>query len=110
MSSKHTHQSRPEPFSAEIAGSRVVFRGELDMASVAAAERAIADCWAATGTVELDLSELAFLDSSGLHVLIEARNQADLNQHAFVVTGVSEQAREVMELTDTLAWLTGAED
>ena len=104
------YPSNPEPFSVEVVGSRIVFRGELDMASAPAAERAIAECWAATGAAEVDLSDLQFLDSSGLHVLIEARNAASSNRHAFVVVDVSEQAREVMELTDTLDWLTGAQD
>ncbi len=110
VSSRAMYPSNPEPFSVEVAGSRVVFRGELDMASAPAAERAIAECWAATGAAELDLSELEFLDSSGLHVLIEARNAASGNEHTFVVVELSEQAREVMELTDTLDWLTGDEE
>ena len=103
------YPSNPEPFSVEVDGSRIVFRGELDMASAPAAQHSAIARSAASGAAEVDLSELTFLDSSGLHVLIEARHAAEANRHSFVVSSLSEQAREVMELTDTLDWLTGAE-
>jgi anti-sigma B factor antagonist len=51
---------------------RVRFTGELDLAGVVAARAALADgVGESAERVELELGELAFLDSSGLSVFIE---------------------------------------
>jgi anti-anti-sigma factor len=45
-------------------------RGELDVASYDAAATAVASLFDATGDVTLDLSELTFVDSSGIRLFI----------------------------------------
>lgn len=60
-------------FSAVLDGSGVLHvRGELDLAR-AAASRAASDQLAVCGdVVRLDLAEVTFMDSCGVHVLAEA--------------------------------------
>lgn len=64
------------PFRASVAAVdgrvRVQLAGELDLATVADAEQAIARARSETpGPLRLDLSQLTFLDSSGLRLMIE---------------------------------------
>jgi anti-anti-sigma factor len=66
----------PPPFIAvvEPVGEhvRVALAGELDLATVAEAEEAIARARRDTpGPLRLDLSEVTFLDSSGLRMVME---------------------------------------
>jgi anti-sigma B factor antagonist len=65
----------PTDFRCEVAPSRLAVFGELDLASVAAFEEALAEVCPVDGTaaateVVLDLDGLEFIDSSGLHVLV----------------------------------------
>jgi anti-anti-sigma factor len=56
-------------------------RGELDIASVPALEERLTDLrvQASGQTIRLDLAELEFIDSTGLHALIRAMNDASAN-------------------------------
>ena len=61
-------------------GVHVRFAGELDLATVAAAEAAVARARRETpGPLHLDLADVTFLDSSGLRLVvrIEAACRAD---------------------------------
>ena len=66
----------PPPFSVTVSpegdGVRVWLAGELDMATVGEAEAAVARARRETpGPLRLDLSELTFLDSSGLRLVLK---------------------------------------
>ena len=70
--------SVPPPFRATVApapggaGVHVRFAGELDLATVADAEEVVARARRESpGSLRLDLSELTFLDSSGLRLVIQ---------------------------------------
>jgi anti-sigma B factor antagonist len=101
----------PEAFSATLEGRdgrvRVVLRGELDFAAAAAAGSALMDACNRGEPVEVDLSGLSFLDSSGLRALVAARHHADREQRRMIVVDASPQAARVLELTNTDDWLRG---
>ena len=50
-------------------------------------------------TLELDVSRLRFLDSSGLRVLIVAHNQLDPKGGGVVLVGPSDATRRVIEIS-----------
>lgn len=73
--------SRPIAFELEVSASingttTVVPRGELDLATVPELEGWLEDLCRARADVVLDLSEVTFVDSCGLHVLLRARSRA----------------------------------
>ena len=68
--------SVPPPFHATVehddGHARVRFAGELDLATVAEAEAAVEQARGdGAGPLRLDLSEVTFLDSSGLRLIME---------------------------------------
>lgn len=73
--------------SADDAGGRcrVTARGELDLGTVDRVEAAVSDGFARGRAVLLDLRGLAFLDSSGIRLLLTAREQAVTAGQAFTV-------------------------
>lgn len=60
-----------------IDGSRavVVLGGELDMATVGEFEQALSEVEQSAKSIVLDLSDLEFVDCSGLHSFISAQNR-----------------------------------
>ncbi|MEA2160885.1 MAG: anti-sigma factor antagonist [Solirubrobacteraceae bacterium] len=54
----------------------IVLRGELDLASAEAFERTLRDAEASPGRLVVDLSGLGFIDSTGIHVLLEAQRRS----------------------------------
>lgn len=74
--------------------------GELDLLSSPALEQELervnsADC----DVVLLDLRELEFMDSTGLHVLIKAHQQAHDAGRDFVLTKGGDQVQRLLDLT-----------
>jgi anti-anti-sigma factor len=60
-------------FSVQVGTIPVFFvRGELDMATTPILNEAIATAIASRGPVVLDLSEVRFMDSTGIHAIMEA--------------------------------------
>lgn len=49
----------------------------------------------------LDLRELTFVDSSGLHALVGAYNRSELNGHRILLVGASRSLRRLCEMTGT---------
>ena len=59
-------------FLIELDGERGArLRGELDLATYDAAMEGLSELFGATGDVSLDLSELTFVDSSGIRLFIQ---------------------------------------
>jgi anti-sigma B factor antagonist len=81
---------------------RLHLEGELDMATRPQVERALLraeDSGAAV--IELDLSGLTFMDSSGLHIALEARDRALQKGHSLVLLEGAESVQRIFELTAT---------
>lgn len=82
--------------------ARVALAGDLDMSTVPALERTL-DLYRADGieAVILDLRDLSFMDSTGLHAFLRARNDADEQGHRLYLVSASAAARRVFEVTET---------
>jgi anti-anti-sigma factor len=90
----------------------VAVSGDIDLSTSAAVQTAVTGAVATPGVtgVEVDLSEVGFLDSSGIALLLKGRRSADEHRVAFRVTGAHGIAKRVMELTGVWAHLAGEPD
>ena len=61
----------------DVDGSAVVVSGEIDAHTAAHLEDAIEHAAEAASTVDLDLSQVSFMGSSGLRALLAARQRGD---------------------------------
>lgn len=93
---------------AEFAPPRMTLalKGELDLADAPSLEREIlALPWSHLTELIVDLAEVTFVDSTGLHVLIRASQRAAAAGVRFSVVHVPEQPRKLFTLvglTDSL--------
>ena len=93
----------PPPFRVSSEPSdeafRVVAEGEIDLDAAPQLRSALAIAETAPGrSVVLDLSQVTFIDSSGIRVLVEAAQRADSNGHRLsIVSGPS--VDRVIEIT-----------
>lgn len=97
---------------SEDAGAlRVVAHGDLDIATAGRLGRALeeAERRASGNSVVLDLSGLAFMDSTGLQVLLDADVRAAGAAHALAVVPGDGEARRVIEIADALSHLSVTE-
>lgn len=80
--------------------ARVVkLAGELDLYNAPQVRDALADaCEDAPARVVVDLSEVEFIDSTALGVLIEARTQLD-NRRAFLLAAPGLETRRALEIS-----------
>jgi anti-anti-sigma factor len=87
----------------------VALAGELDLGSKDQVERAIGQAVDLDGVrlVLVDLSGLAFIDSSGIAVLLKGRRQADKAGIAYQVSAAGGIVRQVLSLTGVLEHLSG---
>ena len=83
--------------------------GAMDLDAVDSVERAIGEAVDEPGTttVVVDLSEVDFLDSSGIAILLKGRRSADVGGVAYQVTGATGMVRQILELTGVWAHLSG---
>jgi anti-anti-sigma factor len=93
-----------QPFSVIVStdGDRatVAFRGELDMSGVDRARQAIEEAESGDATLlVLDLSELDFIDSTGLEVMLRAGRRAHESGRRLIVARPSRYVRRLLELT-----------
>jgi anti-sigma B factor antagonist len=93
-----------QPFSVTVTsdGDRatVSLRGELDLAGVDRAREAIEQAESTPGgLLVLDLSELDFIDSTGLEVLLRAARRAHDTGRRLIVQRPSRYVRRLLELT-----------
>lgn len=89
---------------------RMALRGELDIvAAHVLSERLVSiEQEGATGIL-LDLRDLTFIDSTGVHALIEAWDRAHENGRRLLFFGTTPTARRLFELTGTEYLLDGQE-
>lgn len=77
----------------------VVLSGELDLASAPLAAEQVAAAQEQSPLVWLDLRELSFMDSSGLHMIISADARARSRGERLTIIHGSDAVRRVFELT-----------
>jgi anti-sigma B factor antagonist len=84
----------------------IALGGELDMATAAELEHRVDGVLAdSTRAMTLDLTELTFVDSSGIAALARAQNRARAHGLAFAIEGVSAPVRRILELSGMLTEL-----
>ena len=85
--------------SQEGDGLRLLLTGELDIVSVSLLEDRLSGLRDSGVAVRLDLSKLDFIDSGGLHALIQAMNDASADGWRLQIDrDVAPQAMRVFEL------------
>jgi anti-anti-sigma factor len=87
----------------------VTVSGDIDLATSPAVEAAVCEAVATDDVtaVEVDLSGVEFLDSSGIALLLKGRRGADERAVAFRLTGVHGMVKRVLEMTGVWAHLSG---
>ena len=75
-------------------------QGEVDLANAPALSAALRRCSDSHRILICDLSEVTFMDSTGLRVLVEARRR---EPERFVLGATSHQVQRLLELTGTSA-------
>ena len=113
MPLRNAHSGRVErtavsvPFRCEVVPERARVRvapaGELDLATAPVVERAVHELLeAGFARVVLDLGDLDYLDSTGLHLILALQASADSYGCCFSVRPGSPAVQRVFELTGTL--------
>lgn len=93
-----------EPYEEGRRTIRLRLVGELDMATVKSLRSLLEDHQGSGHAVVIDLSELSFIDSTGLQLLLRA--QADARRDGWSMAldaNVSDQVARVLELTSARA-------
>jgi anti-sigma B factor antagonist len=79
--------------------------GEIDMSTVGALRRELDTARKQVVTVHLDLSGVTFIDSTGLHVLLEASRNSAADGWGFVLVRSSAAVQRLIEVSGTAALL-----
>jgi anti-sigma B factor antagonist len=91
----------------EAGGMVLALSGELDVVSAPALEQCLGEALSEPGAhVTLDLSDLEFVDSAGVSVLIKAKQDAESNGRTLVLARPTEQVHRVFALVGLADWLT----
>ena len=87
-------------FEAHVEGpGLVVVSGEVDVMSAVALRRTLTRALdETTGTVEVDLSAVQFIDATGVGVLVDVHNKAAEAGRAVVVTRPSRAVRRIISI------------
>lgn len=81
-------------------------RGELDLSAVPSFEAGLRQALAGPGAVQLDFSELHFMDSSGVRSVLEmSRAAAQARLGLTISRDMPPEVRQVLELTNVLELL-----
>jgi anti-sigma B factor antagonist len=72
--------------------------GEVDLSWSAQVRRAVLDALGGNAAVGVDLSEVSYIDSSGIAALVEGFQSARARGGRFVLVAVSDAVRAVLEL------------
>ncbi len=89
------------PYPIHVAGRYTVISlsGEVDLHYSPTARKQILDLVGNGHDVLVDLSQVKYIDSSGLASLVEGYQLAKRNKVAFALAGVSDAALQVLQLT-----------
>jgi anti-sigma B factor antagonist len=84
----------------ERPGNGVVVKaaGELDLSTAPELEAVLTDAHATRADLTLDLTELEFIDSTGVHVVVNAYHAAKEAGTGFAITGASGEVLRAFEL------------
>jgi anti-anti-sigma factor len=80
----------------------LVLSGELDLASAAELNRRLLPLCRDAENVVLDLRQLTFIDASGLHVMVVAKEMCARHETAFGLVPGQEHVQRVFQLTGLL--------
>jgi anti-anti-sigma factor len=75
--------------------------GEIDMSTIKVLRRELDAARAQAATTLLDLSRVTFIDSTGLHLLLEATHSSAVSDWAFFVVRASRAVQRVIEVSGT---------
>ena len=92
--------------SAEV----VVVRGEIDLATADAVRADLRGAAERAETVVLDLREVAFMDTQGLTVVIEAPRAAENNGTRFAITRAPNHVHRLFDMIGLTPRLTIVDD
>ena len=84
---------QPIAFTVDVSESRVKISGEIDLLTAPS----MIEAELKSGTAELDLSEVTFMDSTGVHALLLLRE----SRAALRITAVSQQVQHLLNITNT---------
>ncbi len=73
--------------------------GEIDLSTVAALRSVLESVEPTSGRLVLDLSDVSFLDSMGVGLLVEAARRCASELRELVLRAPSERVRQVLEIT-----------
>lgn len=83
----------------------VALDGELDLATASCVQHAVLDALGASDAVVVDLSDVTFLDATGLGTLLRCRREASASGRWCVLSSPSRCVRRLAGLTGTEAAL-----
>jgi anti-sigma B factor antagonist len=89
--------------------ARIAVLGEVDLSNAATLTEAMASTYtnSVTKAITVDLAELAFLDSTAIAALLNARRAASAQGVPFTVVNARGMVRRVLEVTGVLTVLSG---
>jgi anti-sigma B factor antagonist len=99
------------PFIARVEPGRgattIALSGELDMSTVPILEEHLVQAEAdGVAAIVIDMVELTFMESLGVHAFVAARKRADASGRQLLLVGAKPTVRRVFELTGTDSLLT----
>ena len=81
--------------------------GDIDLSNADDLERHLTDLIGGNVVaVDLDLTDVLFIDSAGINILVTARRRADELGKTLRVTGASGLVRELLEMTGVWQYLS----
>ncbi len=93
---------------SSIAGTTILRpSGDIDMSCAPSIRKAVANIMRERPErLIMDLSAVAYMDSSGIATLVEALQQSMRNKMKFVLVGVTPQVRSAFEITKLVSMFT----
>jgi anti-sigma B factor antagonist len=76
----------------------IILRGDLDLSAVKAFEQTLRGAIDHGGPITLDVTELAFMDSTGVRLLIHTAQRLE-GHGCLILHGANEAVRRVIDLT-----------